>query len=123
MESDEFKKLLEERRSWYKTIKKVYCPCLKTYIIFNSKGFHHVRFDGKGKRRSIEDETRRLLLLPLSLHIIRTVQKTDDHRIYSNGEYWALKGEIAGQNKKIIVVLKKIGQGHTAYHSIMTEDD
>jgi len=29
---ESYKKLLEERRTWYKSIKKVYCPILKEWI-------------------------------------------------------------------------------------------
>jgi len=122
VERSEYRKLLEERRSWYKTIKKVYCPCLKADVVFNSRGFRHVQFDGDGKERSTGDKVKRLNLLPHSVVIIREAEIIDDHRSYSGVEFWAFKREIAGLGQKVIVVLKRAGNGNIAYVSVMTEE-
>ena len=45
----DFKELLIEKRAWYKTIGKIYCPILKEYVLFNSKGFYHLRYDAQEK--------------------------------------------------------------------------
>jgi len=51
MDYKSYKLLLEDRRRWYKTIGKVYCPCLKEDVIFNSKGFYHIMLAKNGKTK------------------------------------------------------------------------
>ena len=50
-----FKQLLRERRTWYKTIGKIYCPILNEDVIFNSKGFYHLRYDSAKRERKIKE--------------------------------------------------------------------
>ena len=71
---DNYKKLLEERRIWYTSIKKVYCPILKEYIVFNSKGFHHLIYPN-GKRRPQKEQMYKLGLLPLIIPVIKNSTK------------------------------------------------
>ena len=47
-----YEELLNKRKAWYDNIKKVYCPCINEDVIFNSKGFHHIKYDGSGRARS-----------------------------------------------------------------------
>lgn len=69
-----YKKLLEERRIQYKNIGKVYCPILKEYIVFNSKGFYHLTYPS-GKMRPIKEQMYKLGLLPLVIPVIKNAKK------------------------------------------------
>lgn len=43
-----YENLLREGEVHYKSIKNCYCPVLKADVVFNSKGFHHFKYDGLG---------------------------------------------------------------------------
>jgi len=119
----EYRKLIEERRSWYKTTKKVYCPCLKTDVVFNSKGFYHLRYDSTGKERSIDEQMSRLSLLPFSIEMISEAVKFYRHRKIKGLDYWSFQ-EIIGQKKVLTrVVLKKTTSGQVIFQSIFEKKD
>jgi len=122
MEHKEYRKLIEHRRSWYKTVKKVYCPCLKTDVIFNSKGFYHVRYDGSGKERPINEQVDRLNLLPLSVGIIVQAEKVHRHRITKGLDYWSLQEMIGSEEAEIRVVIRKTKPGQVIFYSIFKDN-
>jgi hypothetical protein len=117
-----YKALYEERRKWYKTIGKVYCPCLKVDVIFNSKGFYHLRYDGLGNKRSIDTQISRLNLLPLVIPLIQQATNIYEYRISDDKsiQSWAIQGKI--NNINLRVILKKKLHGHTIYFSVMKKD-
>jgi len=113
-----YRNLIEERRAWYKTVKNIYCPCLKIIVIFNSKGFYHLRYNSAGKERSINEQVERLTLLPFSLGIIQKASKIYRYRKINNIEYWSLQ-EIIDDNKALVrVILKKTNSRQLIFHSI-----
>ena len=123
MESD-FKKFVEQKRSQYKTIGKVFCPLLNEEIVFNAKGFYHLRYNGFGKERSKEQQIFRMESLDYSIVTIRQAQKVSAHRIYRKGarkvEYWRFDRSIS---KKwiAVVILRKIGAGGISFYSAWKE--
>lgn len=124
-----YQELIRERRAWYKIIKKVYCPCLKEDIIFNSKGFYHLRYDSSGKARSKKEQMYKVGLLPLVIPAIRCAKKIYQHtNCYSKKlnkyvEYFSLK-EITGKQKTTVtVVLRRIGNGNITFYSVMKKND
>ena len=99
----------------------MYCPCLKADVVFNSKGFNHVRFDGNGKERLIEKQMERLNLLPLVVPVIQQAKHVSEYRQSKNRnmEYWALQG-LVGKNRICVrVVLTKKIHGNVIYFSVM----
>jgi hypothetical protein len=121
---DSYKKLLEERRTWYKSIKKVYCPILKEYIIFNSKGFHHLIYPN-GKRRPQKEQMYKLGLLPLIIPVIKNSTKISKYEkcfvkdLGKEAEFWTLI-EIVGKKKTLAkVILRRIGTGNITFLSVM----
>ncbi len=90
---DSYKKLLEERRTWYKNIGKVYCPILKEYIIFNSRGFNHLIYPN-GKWRPKKEQMYKLGLLPLVIPVIKnsieiyTFKKCFVKDLGKEAEFW-----------------------------------
>lgn len=122
--------LLTSRKTWYENIRKIYCPCLNEYIYFNSKGFHHIKYDGSGKARTIKERMYRLGILPLSVPVIRNATKTYEYKQpeYSDKTkkkvaYWALKEKVGKQKTTVTVVLRKIGSGNITFYSIMKKKD
>ena len=116
---------LKEKRAWYKTVGKVYCPILNEEIVFNSKGFYHLRYDSHGKQRNIKEQRYKLGLLPLVIPVIKFATKVFDYKKaqYSKplGKYfeiWELK-EVAGKSKAMVsVVLRRIGDGNITFLSV-----
>ena len=125
---DSYKKLLEERRTWYKSIKKIYCPILKEDIIFNSKGFNHLVYPN-GKWRPQKEQMYKLGLLPLAIPVIKNSTKISEYKkcfikgLGKEAEFWTLT-EIAGkQNTLIKVILRRIGTGNITFLSVMKKQD
>jgi len=114
-----YKILYEKRKKWYQTIGKVYCPCLKVDVVFNSKGFFHIKFDGHGNRRSINSQIIRLNVLPLVMPLIQQATSIHEHRVSTDGkiQLWALQGKMNGTNLRVI--LEKKLNGNTIYFSVM----
>jgi len=122
MENSKYRELLEERRKWYKKIGKVYCSILKEYVIFNSKGFYHLRYSGD-RERTVKEQMYKIGLLPLVIPVIKNVEKIEEYRKeLSNGkevEYWILKEVVGSQNTMTKVILRRIGTGNITFYSVM----
>ena len=65
-----YEKLMKERRAFYDTIKKCHCPLLNEDILFNARGFHHLKWDGQGHPRSRKEQMYRVGLIPLIKPVI-----------------------------------------------------
>jgi len=123
---ESYDNLLEKRKVWYENIGKVYCPCLNNDIIFNSKGFNHIKYNGAGKARSKKERMYRLGILPLAIPVIKNAkavykykQPEYSERMNKIVEFWALR-EVVGKQKIVItVILRKIGSGNITFFSIM----
>lgn len=119
-----YKKLLEERRNWYKSIKKVYCPILKECVIFNSKGFNHLIYPN-GKWRPKKEQMYKLGLLPLVIPVIKNARTIYQYKKFfvkdlgKEAEFWILK-EIVGKRKtETKVILRRVGTGNITFLSVM----
>ncbi len=125
MQEKSYAEFLKEKRAWYKTIGKVHCPVLNEDVVFNSKGFHHLRYDNHGKPRSIKEQKYKFSLLPLVIPVIKCANKIHEYKKqqYSKplGKYfeiWELK-EVVGQgNTTVSVVLRRIGDGSISFLSV-----
>ncbi len=110
------KYLINYLRKWYKTIKSVYCPALKENVIFNSQGFRHLKYDGKGIARPTKDYHQRIKLLPLAIPVIKTSTNILSHeRLYQGGhgkytDYWSLRQLVGRGNISVTVILRKNGR-------------
>src|SRR3989338_4849726 len=111
-----YSELLRERRAWYKTVKKVFCPILGENVVFNSKGFYHLRYKSGGHERSKKEQMYKIGLLPLVIPVIRNASKIHAYKKeqYSKplGKYyeiWELREIVGQQNTLTSVVLRRIG--------------
>lgn len=112
-----YSKLLTKKLFWYKNIKEIYCPYLKTNIIFNSQGIHHLKYNGRGKLRSLNDRIRRLHLINYSLNIIKNAKSVFEYRNINNIQYWSFRE--FKNNKTITILIRKVGNGKHIFYSVM----
>ena len=121
-----YKILLEERRKWYKSIKKVYCPVLKEDVYFTSKGFYHLTYPS-GKMRPIKEQMYKLGLLPLLIPVIKNARKIEEYKkSFIKGkevESWVLRETVGRQKTLTKVVLKRVGTGKITFLSVMKKRD
>jgi len=132
--ADYFNGKKEKARTIFDAQKNVYNPYLKTGVIFNSDGFHHLQFSAR-RERNKQEQLLKFSLLPLAIRIIKdsgTLQeyrktmapvgkksKRDGSVIMKQIEYWGLIA-IVGENKiKIRAVLRRIGDGNIVFWSVM----
>jgi len=117
MSEDKYKEFLQKQKRWYGAVKKVYCRHLGADVIFNSEGFAHLIYDSYGRKRSISDSYRRLIIIPLSVQIIGLANSIHEERIEGTTRCWALRRRI--DRTWITVVLRKVGDGQITFFSIM----
>ena len=117
--------MLEEKRAHYKSIKDCWCPILKERIIFNSKGFHHLRYNGAGHKRSVKEQMYRIGLIPLIKPVIKNATKIHKYtpKTYSKSlgkyvEYWLLRDIVGKQDTIVDVILRRIGDGNITFYSV-----
>ena len=120
-----YKELVKEKRVWYKKIGRVWCPVLNQFVIFNSKGFYHLRYDSFGKERDKQEQKYKLSLLPLVIPVIKQATSVHDYKkdIYSRPlnkgiEIWELKEFVGKQKALVSVVLRRVGSGNITFFSV-----
>lgn len=130
MNGENYKEFIIRRRIWYKTIKHCYCPALKQNIVFNSKGFQHLLFDGLGHARSNKERVYRLKLLSFVVTVIKKCQKiheytkpTYSNKLGKNIEYWVLKESVNKQKLIVTVILRRIGDGNIIFYSVWSKQN
>lgn len=123
----------EKARVVYNAQKSFYNPYLKSQVIFNSDGFHHLQFSARHERNK-KEQLLKFSLLPLALVIIKNSGTLQEYRkgLTSVGkkskdglapmketEYWGFVA-IVGENKiKIRVVVRRVGDGNIIFWSVM----
>ncbi|MEK7084097.1 MAG: hypothetical protein AAB932_02610 [Patescibacteria group bacterium] len=125
-----YQELLKERKAWYKNIKRLFCPILDEHVIFNSKGFYHLRYKSGGHERSKKEQMYKLGLLPLVIPVIKNASKIHQYKKeqYSKplGKYyeiWELSEAVGQQNTMVSVVLRRIGDGNITFLSVWKKKD
>lgn len=125
-----YSEMVAEKRVWYKAVKQSYCPILNEDVHFNSKGFHHLLFDGLGHARSLKERMYRLGLLPLAIPVLKTATSIHDYtpptyskKLRKNVEYWVLKCNVGKQKTLVTVVLRRVGTGQVTFYSIWKKKD
>lgn len=66
-----------EAERMYKRFESIFCPYLKEYVAFNSRGLEHIKFKGRGHARSHQDQyirLRSISLAPKILSLSHTLQ-------------------------------------------------
>jgi len=124
MSEEEYRKIVDKMRAWYKAVHTVYCPCLQADVVFNAKGFYHVFYDGNGVRRSKDERIRRLMLLPHVVSIVQSAKRVVWEQKIGGVEWLVLRGQIRKEDGGCAwtrVVIRRSALKNYFYHSVMDE--
>lgn len=75
-----FKKLKEEVRRAYEKIGFIYCPALKANIVFNSDGFHHLRYDCNRSERNKKIQQNKIIYFNDAVEILKKATTIQEYR-------------------------------------------
>ena len=125
-----YEDLKKEKRTWYKAVRKSYCPILNEDVHFTSRGFRHLLYDGLGHARSRRERMYRLGLLPLVIPVLKTSTSVSEYKQpeYSKNlnktvESWALEAVVGKQRVVVTVILRRIGTGKIHFYSVWKRRD
>jgi len=128
-----FRSKREKARALYNAQKNLYNPFLKTQVIFNSDGFHHLQFSAR-RERNKKEQLLKFNLLPLAIFVIKysgTLQEyrkgltavgkksKDNLRPMKSTEYYGFVAIVGEKQIKIRVVLRRVGDGNITFWSVM----
>ena len=133
-DKQKFEEQKTKTENFYKTINKINCPYFDREVIFNSDGFHHLRYSARSERDK-KEQILKFNLFPLAVKIIKRSGTLQEYRsgLITVGkksqrdglapakkvEYWGFVA-ICGKIKvKIRVILRKIGDGNIIFWSVM----
>ena len=136
-DSQEFKQIKEHAEKFYKQVKNVKCPALKSDVNFTSDGFHHLRYDNSRSARKIKEQVNKLRYLKQAVEVIKksaTIQQyrinlqptgkkgKDGFRKTSVVEYYGFAAIVDLKRKlRIRTVVRKIGDGKFHFWSLMPD--
>jgi len=128
-----FAAVKREAEIFYNNITSVYCPYFKKNIIFNQKGFEHIKIKSLNQPRLISDQYLRLKFLKLvpevlelanTLQEFREVKKKERIKL---GTRWKSREQIIKyygfvviiNNIRIKIVIKNINSGELFFWSVI----
>lgn len=135
METDAayFSERKEKTRTLYDTRKSIYNPYLKSEVIFNSDGFHHLQFSAR-RERDKKEQLLKFSLFPLVPVIVRNSGTLQEYRkglttvgkkskdgfaLTKPTEYWGFVAIVGKTQIKIKVILRRVGDGNIIFWSVM----
>jgi hypothetical protein len=103
----------------YKTIGQRLCPYLKQKVTFNSKGFWHIIYSGRNKKRDLKTQQLRFRLLPLAVKIVSLTTTLQEFELLKKQRitYYGFIAIVDGW--KIKVIVKKVGNGKPYFYSVI----
>lgn len=137
MDAEYFNSKKEKAKAIYNAQKSVYNPYLKSQIIFNSDGFHHLQFSTR-RERNKKEQLLKLSLLPLVVRVIKNSGTLQEYRkgIIAAGkkakdgftkmkevEYWGFVAIVGKSKIKIRVILRRIGNGNIIFWSVLPDSN
>ena len=123
----------EKAHTHYLKEREIYCPYFGQKVVLNAEGFHHLQFSA-GRERPKQEQLTKFRLLPLALQIIRKSGTLQEYRVLLESvgkkkqdgftpmkevQYWAFIAIVGEKQKKIRVIVRKIGNGNIVFHSVM----
>ncbi len=113
----------KERSAWYKTINSVFCPILDEEVVFNSKGFYHLKYKSSGTKRPKKEQMYKIGLLPLVIPVIKKASEVHDYKKINSDsnkttEIWELRALAGKQDTQVSVVLRRMGDGKIHFFSV-----
>lgn len=77
---EKFNKLKEQIKLEYEKIGSIYCPALKSRVVFNSEGFHHLRYDGSFSERSKKVQQNKFIYFNKVVDILKITTIVQEYR-------------------------------------------
>lgn len=132
---DRLKEKIEKTRVVYSKMPEIWCPYFASKVTLNSDGFNHLLYKPNRQPRNVNEQLLKLSLVEKALGVIRksgTLQEYRD-RIESVGvtakdgfrkttrvQYWAFHAILGVERRiKIVVVLRKAGDGKLTFWSVL----
>ncbi len=120
--SIETKELKTKAKNFFKKHKRVRCPAFpKEKIIFNSRGWHHLFYEGKMRARPIKEAETRVILLERGLKLLKKMPFYQEERIIDHEgiiiHYWSLEGII--DERRVKVIVRQEGKGRKCFWSVI----
>ncbi len=121
--------LIKQKRDFYDGIVSVYCPILADSVYFTSGGFNHLLYKSNRQPRKISEKFMKLQCLTYAPQVIkecltisetRKIEKRIKNKLKS-GFHYELVSEVC-KDKKIRVIVEKIGTGKHKFLSVMPHD-
>lgn len=128
-----YEKLKENARNDYNKLPEIICPALKLQVSFNGQGFNHIIFKNHRNERDKISQIMRFKLMKKAYYLIgvtTTIQEYESiNKIFTVKKYKEKKivnkevfyyGFIAIiDDRKIKVILRKIGNGNLHFWSVI----
>jgi|SRR3989339_787393 len=77
---EKYKRLREQTELEYKKIVSVFCPALKSEVVFNSNGFHHLIYDSCRVERNKKSQYNKFIYLPKAVETIKITTTIQEYR-------------------------------------------
>ena len=124
----------EKARAIYNAQRSISNPYLKSQVIFNSDGFHHLQFSAR-RERGKKEQLLKFSLLSLAIGILKNSGTLQEYRkgltaVGKKGkdgltrmkmtEYWGFVAIVGEKSQiKVRVVLRRVGDGNIIFWSVM----
>ncbi len=77
---EQFNKLKISTKETYDKIGSIYCPALRANIIFNSDGFHHLRYDCNRSERNKKVQRNKFIYFNNAVEILKKATTIQEYR-------------------------------------------
>jgi hypothetical protein len=131
-DKEKFKELKNLTKSNYEKIGCIYCPALQANVVFNSDGFHHLRYDNNRSERNKKSQRNKFIFLDKAVEILKKSTTIQEYRrsICAVGdcdrsgfrktkivEWFGFFAIISiSKRRRINVVVRRIGAESGQYH-------
>ena len=133
IDHSQYEKIRQDTSVWYKKLQPINAPSLDQLVHFTAEAFEHTKYKRARAERDRSSQIMRLKMLPRAITLIglsTTIQEYEEiskvvsvkrkkKRVQESKQiqYWGLIAII--ENRKIKVILRKIGNGQLHFWSVI----
>jgi hypothetical protein len=130
-----FDEIIGKAKAVYAAENLIHCPYFRDKVALTADGFNHLQYKTTRVIRNVDEQTLKLTLLPKALEVIKHAGTLQEYRksiekvgkLGNDGfyktkrvEYWGFHAIIGNDYlRKIVVVLKRTGDGKILFWSVM----
>jgi len=128
MSQKDLKTLIEETRTCYDSIGRVYSKILNSYVHFTAEGKVHLIYKANRKKRPIQEQRYKLTLFPLVIPVLKHATTIEAWRFPDTPEeedvqFYAVACPVGKSKVPVRVIVKRTGDGQMNYHSVMKHEN